>query len=92
MNSNKFINKVVVYQTNTGAIELKGDMKKDTLWATQAQITNIFNIDRTVVIKHIGNILKNNEVSKKKQCAKNAHCKFRQSSSLLFISQGCVRI
>jgi len=63
-------NQVIVYQTKTGAIELKGDIKKDTLWATQTQIANIFNIDRTVVTKHVGNILKNNEVSEKSNVQK----------------------
>ncbi len=70
MNSNKFINQIIVYQTKTGAIELKGDIKKDTLWATQAQVANIFNIDRTVVTKHIGNILKNNEVNERSNVQK----------------------
>jgi prophage maintenance system killer protein len=63
-------NKSVVYQAKSGAIELKGDIKHETIWATQAQITEIFNIDRTVVTKHIGNILKNREVDEKSNVQK----------------------
>lgn len=70
MGNNKKNNQIVVYQTRNGAIELKGDIHNETIWATQAQITNIFNIDRTVVTKHIGNILKSNEVNKKSNVQK----------------------
>lgn len=55
----------VIYQAKTGAIEFKGDFKKDTVWATQAQISELFNIDRTVVTRHIGKIIKDGEVDEK---------------------------
>jgi prophage maintenance system killer protein len=61
---------VAVYQAKSGAIELRGDFGKKTLWATQAQITEIFSIDRTVVTKHIGNILKSKEVDEKSNVQK----------------------
>ena len=63
-------NNVVVYQAKSGAIELRGDFRKETMWATQAQIADIFNIDRTVATKHIGNILKSNEVNEKSNVQK----------------------
>ena len=66
----KIKNEVIVYQTKTGAIELKSDFKKDTIWATQIQIASIFNIDRTVVTKHIGNILESKEVDQKSNVQK----------------------
>lgn len=61
---------VVIYQAKNGAIELRGDFTHETLWATQAQITRIFDIDRTVVTKHIGNILRNREVDEKSNVQK----------------------
>ena len=63
-------NRVVIYQAKNGAIELRGDVQKETIWATQAQITEIFNIDRTVTTKHIGNILKSKEVDEKSNVQK----------------------
>ena len=63
-------NSVVIYQAKNGAIELRGDFTRDTVWATQAQIADIFNIDRTVSTKHIGNILKNGEVDMKSNVQK----------------------
>lgn len=65
--------RTIVYQTKGGAIELKGDFEKDTVWATQAQIANLFVIDRTVVSKHIANIIKDRELDGNSVCAKFAH-------------------
>lgn len=61
---------VVIYQAKSGAIELKGDFSHETLWATQAQIADVFNIERSVVTKHIGNILKSAEVKEKSNVQK----------------------
>ncbi len=63
-------NNIVVYQAKSGAIELRGDARKETIWATQAQITKIFNIDRTVVTRHIGNVLRSAEVEEKSNVQK----------------------
>ena len=63
-------NDVVIYQTKTGAIELKGDFGHETIWASQIQIANIFSVDRTVVTKHIGNILRNHEIDEKRNVQK----------------------
>lgn len=63
---------MVIYQAKSGAIELKGDIKKETVWATQAQISHVFGIERSVVAKHIRNIYKENELEEKATCAKIA--------------------
>ncbi len=69
----KIKNQMVVYQAKTGAIELKGDFKKETLWATQAQIAEVFGVERSVITKHIRNILKDKELAVNSVCAKSAH-------------------
>ncbi|MDX9971274.1 MAG: RhuM family protein [Candidatus Gracilibacteria bacterium] len=66
-------NDIVVFQAKNGAIELKGDFIKETVWANQAQIAEIFGVDRTVVTKHVSNIFKDNELKKSVVCAKFAH-------------------
>ena len=55
---------VVIYQAKSGAIELRGDFKRDTVWATQAQIATAFNVDVRTVNEHILNILKSRELTK----------------------------
>ena len=60
----------MIYQTPSGAIELRGDFDKETVWATQAQIANVFQIERSVATKHIRNILKDKEISEKSNVQK----------------------
>ncbi|MFA6917794.1 MAG: virulence protein RhuM/Fic/DOC family protein [Candidatus Gracilibacteria bacterium] len=66
-------NKIIIYQNKAGGIEFKGDFKKETLWATQAQIADVFEVERSVVTKHISNILKDKELDKDSVCANFAH-------------------
>lgn len=66
-------NETIIYQTKTGAIELKRDVKADTVWASQSDIANIFDIERSVITKHIRNVLKDQELNEYSVCAKKAH-------------------
>lgn len=66
-------NQVVVYQAKNGAIELKKDASKDTIWATQAQMADIFNVNTQAITKHIKNIYKEGELSKLATCSKMEH-------------------
>jgi len=61
---------VVIYQAKSGAIELRGDFNKKTIWATQAQIADVFDIDRTVATKHINNLIKSREIDTKSNVQK----------------------
>lgn len=63
----------IIYQTSSGAIEFRGDIKKETIWATQAQIAEVFDIERSVVTKHINNVIKDGELAENQVCAKFAH-------------------
>lgn len=60
----------VIYQAKNGAIEFRGDISRETLWATQAQIADVFGIERSVVTKHIGNLLKTGEINEKSNVQK----------------------
>lgn len=65
-------NQLAIYQAKSGAIELKADATKETIWATQAQIADIFVVERSVVTKHIRNILAVKELDARSVCAKFA--------------------
>ena len=66
----KIKNKIVIYQAPSGAILLRGDVKRETIWATQAQIVSLFNVDQSVVSRHIKNIFKDREVNQKSNMQK----------------------
>jgi len=59
---------VVVY--NSGEIELKVSVDNDTIWLKQNEIATIFKKDRTVITRHINNILKDEEVDEKSNVQK----------------------
>src|SRR3990167_10416005 len=61
---------IVIYQAKSGAIELKGDFTRETIWATQAQIVKLFNVDQSVVSRHIKNIFKDGEIEEKSNMQK----------------------
>lgn len=64
-------NKVsAIYQAKNGAIELRGDFTHETIWATQAQIVELFAVDQSVVSRHIRNIFKDGEIDKKSNMQK----------------------
>src|SRR3989339_335011 len=72
-NKKKSNNQLVVYQAKNGAIEIRADYGRDTIWATQAQIAGIFEIERSVVTKHLLNIMKDGELEEDSVCAIFAH-------------------
>ena len=61
---------VAIYQTKFGAIEVKKDMRADTIWATQADIVMLYEKDQSVISRHIRNIFKDDEVDKKSNMQK----------------------
>jgi death-on-curing family protein len=63
-------NQLMIYQTKSGKIEFRGDFDRDTVWGTQQQIAEVFNIDRTVVTKHINKVLKDKEIDGKSNVQK----------------------
>ena len=63
-------NKIVIYQAKNGAIELPLDASKETIWATQKQIAEVFNVDRSRVTRHINNIFTDGEVQQKSNVRK----------------------
>ena len=65
MTQNKTVHNknIVIYQAKNGAIELRGDTKRETIWATQAQIADAFNVNVRTVNEHIQGIIKTKELS-----------------------------
>ena len=61
---------LVVYQAKSGAIELRADVAHETIWATQAQITKLFGVDRTVITRHIRNVIRDGEIDEKSNVQK----------------------
>lgn len=61
---------IVVYQAKNGAIELKADIRKETIWANLNQIADLFGVQKAAVSKHIKNILNTGELSSRTTVSK----------------------
>lgn len=56
--------KLIIYQTKEGAIELKGDFANETIWASQKQLAELFEVNVRTVNDHLINIFKTKELNK----------------------------
>ena len=64
---------VIIYQSSDGQTELDVRLEDDTVWLSQAQMTRLFQRDRTVIGRHIANIYREGELDRDTSCAKIAH-------------------
>jgi hypothetical protein len=60
--------KLAIYQAKNGAIELKADSNVDTIWASQKQIAQIFDVTPQNVTTHLKQIFINGELEEKATC------------------------
>jgi prophage maintenance system killer protein len=55
-------NNIVIYQTKSGALELRRDGDADTIWASLDQIARVFGRDKSVISRHIKNVFAEGEL------------------------------
>ncbi len=64
--SNKILkNKLLVYQTKSGAVEVMINKQKETILLTQQQVANLFDVQKAAISKHVNHIFKTGELEKK---------------------------
>jgi len=61
---------IVIFENGSGGLEINLDPDRDTVWLTQAQISNLFEIDQSVVSRHISNLFKDQEFDEKRNMQK----------------------
>lgn len=67
--SHKNIQDVVIYNDANVKVSLRADVTKETIWATQAQIAELFGTKRPAITKHFANIFKTKELNRKAVCS-----------------------
>ena len=65
-------NKIIIYQSEDGETQIDVRLDNDTVWLTQAQMAELFQTDRTSIVRHIQNIYKIGELDRESTCAKIA--------------------
>ena len=62
---------IVMYQPDE-TIRLEVRMDHETVWLTQTQMAELFQTDRTSIVRHVNNIYKTGELEQESTCAKIA--------------------
>jgi hypothetical protein len=62
----------LLYTAPSGKVKVEIFLQDETIWLTQEKISDLFDIDRTVVTKHLRNIFLEGELLEKSVCAKFA--------------------
>lgn len=58
-------NNFILYTTPEGEVKLNVLLENETIWLTQEQMSNLFNRERSVITKHIGNVFNEGELEEK---------------------------
>ena len=64
--------KIIIYQTEDGQTQIDVRLENETVWLTQAQMAELFETDRTSIVRHINNIYRVDELDRVATCAKIA--------------------
>ena len=65
MNKDELDNKIVIYQAEDGKTQLDVKLENETVWLTQAQMTELFQTTKQNISLHINNIFKEGELDSK---------------------------
>jgi len=61
---------IVLFETKDKEISLSVPVDGETVWLNQSQMTDLFNVDRSVITRHVNNIFKEEELIKKSNVQK----------------------
>ncbi len=56
---------ILIYQTDDGTTQIQTRLEDGTVWLNQEQMSELFQRDRSVITKHIGNVFKEGELDEK---------------------------
>ncbi|MBQ9072090.1 MAG: virulence RhuM family protein [Bacilli bacterium] len=64
---------IIFYSTDDGQTKIEVTLQDDNVWLNTISLANLFEVDRSVITKHINNIYKEEELMESSTCAKIAH-------------------
>jgi hypothetical protein len=60
----------IIYQSKNGALELKADTQLETIWLTQQQVAQLFDVQKAAISKHANNIFESEELKQNSTVSK----------------------
>ena len=67
------VTEFLLYTTPNGKVKVEIFLRDETVWLTQAKIAELFDVDRSVITKHLKNIFESRELQEDSVCANFAH-------------------
>ena len=67
---------VVKFVDDDFELDVRTDVKNETVWLTQDEMAVLFDVDRTRIVRHINNIYVDGELPVDSTCAENAQVQF----------------
>ena len=59
---NENIYQLIAFTEDGLSLDVRVDAEKETVWLTQAEMAELFDVDRTRITRHVNNILQDEEV------------------------------
>lgn len=66
-------NEFLIYKTEDEKVKIEVYVMNETIWLTQTKIAELFDVDRSVITKHLKSIFETDELNESTVCAKIAH-------------------
>lgn len=63
------MSEIILYTSSDGAAKVEVTFEGDTFWLSQKQLAELFDVDRSVITKHLGNIFDEGELDRDSVCA-----------------------
>ena len=64
---------IIFYTSPEGITKVEVIYQGETFWLSQRGMAELYGVERSVITKHVGNILKSSELIEDSVCAKIAH-------------------
>ena len=65
MKENASNTQIVIYKSQTKGVDIRVKLDQETVWLSQKQMADLFATERSVITKHINNIIKIKELQRK---------------------------
>jgi len=66
------MSEIIIYQTSDNQTQVEVQFEGETFWLSQYQLADLFDTDRTSILKHLQNIYSTGELPEESTCAKFA--------------------
>ena len=63
---------MITFSEDELSLDVRFDPEDETVWLTQAEMAELFGVDRTRIVRHLSNIYQDGELDPDSTCAENA--------------------